>query len=53
MNTIAILEIISLLANLYYKHAEMEGLSEEEVDARLATALSEKARRDAGKLPGA
>ena len=51
MSTIAILEIITLLANLYYKHGELEGLTEEQLTVRLDTAMLEKRKRKADDLP--
>lgn len=51
MNTAAILEIITLLIGVYYKHAEMEGLTEADVDARLDAAIAEKKKRRADDLP--
>ncbi len=51
MSTIAILEIITLLANIYYKQGELEGLSDEDMKVRLITAMSEKRKRKADDLP--
>ncbi len=51
MSTVAILEIITLLANLYYKHGELDGLTEEELTARLNVAMLEKRKRKANDLP--
>ena len=51
MNTVAILEIVALLVDLYYKHGELEGLSKEEMKKRLGLAMSEKRKRKAKDLP--
>ena len=53
MNAIAILEIITLLADLYYRYADMGDMTDEEKEARLMSAVSEKSRRKAGDLPDA
>ncbi len=51
MSTLAILEIITLLADIYYKAGELEGLSVEEMKVRLQVALVEKRKRKADDLP--
>jgi hypothetical protein len=51
MNTVAILEIITLLVDLYYRHAEMEGLTAEEKEKRLREAMLEKRMKKADDLP--
>jgi len=51
MNTIAVLEIITLLVDIYYKQGELEGLSEDEMKKRLQVALVEKRKRKADDLP--
>ncbi len=51
MSAIAILEIITLLADIYFKAGELEGLSDEEMKVRLITAMSEKRKRKADDLP--
>jgi hypothetical protein len=51
MNTLAIIELILLATDLYFKNASMEGMTEEEAAARLHTALEEKMKRKAKDLP--
>ncbi len=51
MGTLAILEIITLLADIYYKQGELEGISKEDMKIRLITAMSEKRKRKADDLP--
>jgi hypothetical protein len=51
MNTIALLEILTLFIDLYYKHAEMEGLTPDEIEVRLDKAIAEKRKRKADHLP--
>ena len=51
MSTIAILEIITLLSNIYFKQGELEGLTEEEMTVRLNVAMLEKRKRKADDLP--
>ena len=51
MSTLAILEIVTLLADIYYKQGELEGLTEEEMTARLNIAMLEKRKRKADDLP--
>lgn len=51
MSVIAILEIITLLADIYFKAGELEGLSDEEMKVRLNTAMMEKRKRKADDLP--
>ena len=51
MNTIAIIELVMLLVDLYYKNASLEGLTDEEATMRLNLALEEKMKRKASDLP--
>ena len=51
MNTIALIELVTLLVDLYYKNASLEGMTEEEATTRLDVALAEKMKRKASDLP--
>lgn len=51
MNTVALIELVTMLIDMYFKHASLEGLTEEEATTRLNAALVEKLKRKAEDLP--
>ena len=51
MSTLAILEVVTLLVNLYYKQGELEGIPKDEMKKRLLVAMTEKRKRKAKDLP--
>ena len=51
MNTVALIEVVTLLVDMYFKYASLEGMTDEEATIRLNTALEEKMKRKAKDLP--